>query len=641
MKFSLNRLVTHGVKTWEQRPDMAWLLAIVWVVVISSIAFFWNLGSTGLLDETEPLFAEAARQMTVTGDWITPFFNGVTRFDKPPLIYWLMAIAYHTFGVNSFAARLPSALAGLALTSFCFYTLRYFGNPTSQARGTRQEVRAEEVETNLSSLASHSSPAQRQLWQETQSEEVETNLSSLASHRSPAQRQLWLVASLGAAMVALNPLTLFFGRTGYSDMLLSACMGGALLTFFLGYAQPERRTVQERWYLACYVLMALAVLTKGPVGVVLPGLIIGSFLLYVGKAREVLGEMRLVRGALIILAISLPWFILVILRNGEAYIDSFFGYHNFERFTSVVNQHNGPIYFHLLVVLLGFAPWSMALPSAIARVPVLQRRKWLNSSRSSHLGLFALLWFLIILGFFTLAVTKYFSYTLPLMPAAAILVALWWGDQIVQVQRFDQAHGRLKLTYLLSIGLFVLLGGVCFWSPQLLGNDSSMPNLGLGISQAGLPVIGAVIWGVSAIAGIVLLLRRKPHWLWLVSFLGFVAFWIFLLMPALAIVDVERQLPLRQIAQSAVQIEAPGEQLVMLTNGFEKPTLVFYTQRHVNYFHDLPNAVPYLQATAKQSSSQSVLVVATDKSLQKAGLQPNQYQEIQNAGIYKLLRVSS
>jgi hypothetical protein len=128
--------------------------------------------------------------------------------------------------------------------------------------------------------------------------------------------------------------------------------------------------------------------------------------------------------------------------------------------------------------------------------------------------------------------------------------------------------------------------------------------------------------------------------LWLVSFLGFVAFWVFMLMPAFAIVDAERQLPLRQMAQSAIQVEAPGEPLVMLTNGFEKPTLVFYTQRHVNYFHDLPKAVPFLQDTAKKSTSQSVLVVATDKSLKKSGLQPNQYQEILNAGIYKLLRVS-
>src|SRR5919202_857487 len=120
-------IVTNGLKSRERHWALGWWLAILWLLLIGFLAFFWNLGNTGLIDETEPLFAEAARQMTVTGDWITPYFNGITRFDKPPLIYWLMAIAYSTFGVNEFAARLPSALAGLALTSLCFYTLRYFG----------------------------------------------------------------------------------------------------------------------------------------------------------------------------------------------------------------------------------------------------------------------------------------------------------------------------------------------------------------------------------------------------------------------------------------------------------------------------------------------------------------------------------
>lgn len=282
----------------------------------------------------------------------------------------------------------------------------------------------------------------------------------------------------------------------------------------------------------------------------------------------------------------------------------------------------------------------MTLPSAIAHIHIFQRRKWLNSPRSSQLGVFALFWFVIILGFFTIAVTKYFSYTLPLIPAAAILVALWWSDRIIQAEIFSQTRDRLNLTSILSLTLFLVLAVACFWCPHWLGNDRSMPNLGLRIEQADLHVIGAVIWGASAIAGIILLLRRQPHRLWFVSFLGFLAFWIVVLMPAWMIVDVERQLPLRQIAQSVVQVAVPGEQLVMLPRGFEKPSLVFYTQRHVTYFHDLPKAVPYLQDVAQQSRSHSVLVVVTEHTLRTLGLQPNQYQEILNAGIYKLLRVS-
>jgi hypothetical protein len=126
--------VKEVIKSWSEyyrrRPlAESWkrivplLLSLLWLCAIAWVAFLWHLGNIGLVDETEPLFAEAARQMTVTGDWITPYFNGATRFDKPPLIYWLMAVAYRTLGVNEWAVRLPSALCAIALTCLGFYTL--------------------------------------------------------------------------------------------------------------------------------------------------------------------------------------------------------------------------------------------------------------------------------------------------------------------------------------------------------------------------------------------------------------------------------------------------------------------------------------------------------------------------------------
>lgn len=595
-------IVRQGLKIQEWQPAKIWGLAVLWLLVIGFLAFFWNLGSTGLIDETEPLFAEAARQMTVTGDWITPYFNGVTRFDKPPLIYWLMASAYSTFGVNEFAARLPSALAGFALTSLLFYTLRQFG-----AWGF--------LKPNLTPDATQT------------------------DHTSIRQWQSWLVAGLGSAMVALNPITLFFGRTGYSDMLLSLCFGGSLLAFFVGYAQPEQPKIQERWYLAVYVLLGLAVLTKGPVGIILPGLIIASFLFYLGKIKEVLREMQIVRGLLIFLVITVPWFILVTLQNGEAYIDSFFGVHNFERFTNVVNQHQGPIYFHLLIVLIGFAPWSIGLPSAISSIKIFQRRRWQKLPRQAHLGLFALFWFVIVLGFFTIAVTKYFSYTLPLMPAAAILLALWWSEQVVQGQIFHQSSLSLKITTVVSVLFFALLAVACFYCPQWLGDDSTMPNLGLRISQDGIANMGAVIWGISAIAGLILMLRRQAYWLVSVQFLGFLAFLMFAIMPASAIIDSERQLPLRQIAESVVQAAKPGEETMMIANGFEKPTLVFYSQRPITFIMRPTETIPHIQNKNKPATVKSLLLVATEQALQKTGLKATQYQAVSQSGIYRLVRV--
>ncbi len=163
-------------------------------------------------------------------------------------------------------------------------------------------------------------------------------------------------------------------------------------------------------------------------GIVLPGIIVAAFLLYVGRFREVLREMRLFVGILIILGLSVPWYALVIWRNGWNYINAFFGYHNLERFTEVVNGHSAPWYFYFIVVLLGFAPYSVYLPVSIIRLKFWQRSHWRSLERFQQFGLFAWFWFASIFGFFCIAVTKLPSYVLPLMPAAAILVTLLWSD---------------------------------------------------------------------------------------------------------------------------------------------------------------------------------------------------------------------
>lgn len=585
MKLSFNRTIDHWQKNKKEPPVLIWM-SILWLLLIGWLAFFWNLGSTGLIDETEPLFAEAARQMTVTGDWITPFFDGETRFDKPALIYWLIALAYKILGVNSWAVRLPSAIAAMGLVSLGFYTLLLFGDSTSK--------------------------------------------STVQSTRN------WFCAALGSAVMALNPLTIVWARTGVSDMLLTGCIGAALFSFFIGYAQPSKPDIQARWYLAFYVLIAGAILTKGPVGIVLPGLIIGLFLLYLGNALEVLREMRLLLGSVVIAAIALPWYVLVIWRNGRAFIDSFFGYHNLERFTEVVNGHAAPWYFYFLVVLLGFAPWSVYLPSAIARLQFWQRSRWRSAPRSSQLGLFALFWFATIFGFFTIAVTKLPSYVLPLMPAAAILVALMWtGTSRVKGKQQPSSliwSGWLNVIFLLAVA------GALFYLPDIIGADPAIPNLDKLIQRSGLPVLGSVIWGLTALIGAGLLLRHRGRWLWSVNLVGFIAFVIFVLTPAYFLVDQARQLPLRELSAIADQAAQPSEDLIMI--GFKKPSVVFYAQRSVTYIKTADEGVAYVQKWAANATPpRSLLVLSQPKRVERVARQVNQYQELGKSGAYQLIRV--
>lgn len=91
------------------------------VIVITVLVSFFRLGSVTLFDVDEAIFAEATKEMVQSKDWITPTYNGINRYDKPVLFYWLMAASYKTFGINEFGARFPSALAALMLTLSVFF----------------------------------------------------------------------------------------------------------------------------------------------------------------------------------------------------------------------------------------------------------------------------------------------------------------------------------------------------------------------------------------------------------------------------------------------------------------------------------------------------------------------------------------
>ncbi|MEM9539215.1 MAG: glycosyltransferase family 39 protein [Cyanobacteria bacterium P01_E01_bin.42] len=593
----------HVLKNWWQKFEKypqqnGWISGIL-LGVTCFVAFLWYLGSTGLVDETEPLFAEAARQMNVTGDWITPHFNGATRFDKPPLVYWLMAIAYKIVGTNAWGARLPSALAAIALTVFGFFTLRKFGFPSP--RSVTKEPNSPQT-----------------------------------------QRQLWLSAWIGSVMMALNLQTMVWARTGVSDMLLSACMNGAIFCFFWGYcsvtSEESKQQTTNPWYIGFYVLLALAVLTKGPVGIVLPGLTIFAFLFYVGKFWEVAKEAKLIFGAILFGVITIPWFVAITLANGKAYIDTFFGYHNIERFTNVVNKHSAPWYFYFLVVLVGFLPWSLYLPLAISKLRVWRRSFWQKQPRSAHLGLFAFCWFIAIFLFFSIAVTKLPSYTLPLLPGASILVGLFWSQELTTENNSCKNWG-LFATGIINVVFGILLLVACLYGPHNIGYDPMALDLKERAIESILPEIGAVIWGLGTIAIAALLWQQKNWRLMLcVNFITLFCFILFTLIPASSFADRLRQKPLRELAQLAGQSSPPREEFVMI--GFQKPSVVFYSQRPVTFFSHTPHFVQRLKDTAgDRPENYPILILSRPDKIRESNLQPEDYEYLDGRGTYQLVRV--
>jgi 4-amino-4-deoxy-L-arabinose transferase-like glycosyltransferase len=177
-----------------------------------------------------------------------------------------------------------------------------------------------------------------------------------------------------------------------------------------------------------------------------------------------------------------------------------------------------------------------------------------------------------------------------------------------------------------------------FHLPELLGKDPAAPNFPQQLQQLNLPMLGGIIWLLCAVIIAVLLLRR----LWLpiicVNLLGLTAFLIVVLMPALFLVDRERQLPLRELSAIAVQAKQPNEELIMV--GFKKPTVVFYTHENVTFFKFPELAQEHIQnQAAKKAHPNSVLLLSQPKKLIQMNLQPADYENLGSSGAYQLIRV--
>ncbi|MEL0588815.1 MAG: glycosyltransferase family 39 protein [Planktothrix rubescens PR222] len=595
-KSKLNRSFKTILESWENHPKLTWGVSIVGLFLLSAIAFLSHLGDISLIDKTEPMFVEAARQMHLTGDWITPYWNGETRFDKPPLIYWLIVIAFQTVGVNEWGARLPSAIAAILSTFLVFYTLLSFGG--------------------LISL-------------ETESARTRPPFNSPRLRGDIGGGAWW-----GMAMMALNPAWIAWGRTGVSDMLLASSITISLLAFFLGYAQPQTRQ-QKGWYFIFYSFAALAVLAKGPIGIILPILIIGGFLTYTQQWQRVLWEMQLVKGSLVFLIIAVPWFILVTMANGQAYLDTFFGHHNFERFTSVVSNHPGPWFYYFPVILVALLPWSVYLPVAIYQVKFWKIQDLRSQDRSQHLGLFALFWLMIIFVFFSLSATKLPSYILPAIPAGVILISLWGNQQNHIESNQNKISLPFLITGLINVIILLVLAIASLISPKLVGDDT--PNFSQLLESSHLTTVSGIIWLIAS--GITLYCLIKPQWrraVWAGNALGFFAFMALVALPVGQLLDTQRHLPLRQLSTTVRQVHQPNEPLLVI--GVFRPSLVYYTQQNIEFMtYNIQQRL--LKLFPVNTPVDTILIITRPKDIAKLGLQYSDYQLLQDQGDYQLIRI--
>ncbi|MBM5800815.1 MAG: glycosyltransferase family 39 protein [Cyanobacteria bacterium K_DeepCast_35m_m2_023] len=572
------------------------------VSLASGIALFvWGLGQTGLVDETPPLFAASARAMAESGDWLIPRVNGLPRYDKPPLVYWLMGLGYllpaqaQWNPLGTWAARLPSALASIAVMVALTQLLRRWPQP------------------------------------------------GVAGDR----RRTALTAVGAALSYGLSPLSMLWGRLAVSDALFAALLGLSLLLFWHSQARratPPGRTGQGwRGWWHGWLVLGLAVLTKGPLAVVLVGLTLLAFAGWQGELRRQLRGLCVWRGLGITAAVALPWYGLALLVEGEPYWRSFFGYHNLQRFTSVVNDHLQPWWFFGPILVAASLPASPLLLLGLARA----LRTAAPPAPDQSLARFASCWLLVVLGFFTLAATKLPSYWIPATPAAAVLIALTAGSP----PRAGCRRWPLLLAWSLSLLLAVMVAAVLLLAPLWFTavNDPEMPTLAKALLASGLLQRAGLLWALAALAPLLLWRNRgQSPWRLLELQLPLLGFALLALQPLWALGDRLRGLPVRQMAAAVDNHRRPAESLAMV--GVLKPSLHYYSRRVVLYEGNQPADLANLAdrlgrerrrgqqpSSARQQPTVLVVIDAGTASLPYwQGLGP---ERLASAGIYQLWRL--
>ncbi len=329
------------------------------LAVLCFALFFWRLGAVPLIGLDEGLYSETSREMLASGDYVVPTCNGEPFFDKPPLVYWLQAASMRVFGVNSFAVRLPSAVAELLLVVLTvFLGARLFG------------------------------------------------------------RRVGLMSGFALATCTL---TVGLARMAILDAAFALCITCSLAAFLLACLKLAGRAA----YVVFWAAMGLSALVKGPAGPVVITATVFVFLLLRRDLRSIGRAMPLV-GALVALAIALPWYVLVAQRTGGAFLNEFIIHQNMQRALGQDFHHNMPFWAYLPIWLVGFFPWSVFLPAALGRAHRQAGDAELQK-RTEGAFLFLTVWIAVILVIFSILKSKLPAYIYPIYPASALLVGLLWS----------------------------------------------------------------------------------------------------------------------------------------------------------------------------------------------------------------------
>ena len=388
----------HQLSVYNLSKVPRHIFALIGICVLT---LFTGIGVPAITDSDEAFYAESAREMIESGDWLTPRFNYVPRFEKPILYYWLTAISYTVAGVSEAAARFPSALAGLGLTLLTFGCARRMYDATTSL---------------LAGMI------------------TATSFGYIAmAHQALPDLPL-------AFFVTLTTWASIEGLLSWPDRELKG---------------PKIRR-NRPWLLTAAIGAAGGLLIKGPVGLALPLIVIASIVTseyLTNRSRFTVRSTDLVLAILFFLLLSIPWYLAMTVEHGVTYLDRFFVAENIERFATARYNDPRPLWYYIPIVLGGMLPWS---PFMLLWLPL----TW-KSARQHRVDISTLrlvIWSLAPLLFYTISIGKQPRYILPILPPLAILLAMAirraLNDRSVHIGLFSVCG---TVTALLMLGIGVLI----------------------------------------------------------------------------------------------------------------------------------------------------------------------------------------
>jgi 4-amino-4-deoxy-L-arabinose transferase-like glycosyltransferase len=325
---------------------------LAWFAVVSVfVSLCFRLGHLPLLAPDEGRNVEVAREMKESGAWLVPTYNGLDYLDKPAFYFKAVALSLAVLGNSETAARIPSAAFGVALVIVVFLFCR-------KVYGTR----------------------------------------------------CGLLASI---IVATTPLYLANARTVIFDIVLAFFVCAAI---FAGYlAEAAEGKARRNWYLLGAAAAGFGTLVKGPVGFIIPALVLLVFN-RIERRRGAWKRLLAPLNLLVFFGIALPWFVGLCLARPD-FLHYGLVEESFNRFTSSKTFHRSePVYFYLIIVAATFFPWSLLLPGAALAT---WKERWAKHGADR----LCLVWSVVVLLFFSISQSKLPGYILSVTVACGILVA--------------------------------------------------------------------------------------------------------------------------------------------------------------------------------------------------------------------------